>query len=438
MAKTVKGLCFEDGKCFAKPNFIIPGLIPGEEALVDIVKKGDKRLICKIKTINTASPKRANLCSYSNCGGCDFKHINYQEQLNYKTDYIRSLFKDFKVKVNETIGMDSYVGSRHKIIQTFGYNKGKLTAGIYEEGTHNIVNIENCPIQNKEANEIVKDIKNIMSELKLMPYNEDSKTGLIRHVYIRCGYYTKEIMVVIVTAMDAFPARSQFIKKLLESNPNIKTIIQNINSRGTSVVLGDKTRVLYGPGYISDMLLGLKFNISSQSFYQVNPKQTEVLYNLAIKMAELKETDIVFDAYSGIGTISLIASKYCKTVIGVEIVNSAVKDAINNAKINNIKNCYFACDDATKYIVKMAEEKAHIDCLFMDPPRKGSDIYFLEAVLALKPKRIVYISCGPDTQVRDIKFLLGKYELTKIQPVDMFCLTHHVECVAHLILKNSK
>ncbi len=433
MEKKVKGLYLIDGKCYAKPNFMVSGLIPTEEADVSIIGKKGKDFICKVDKITKPSPNRTNpVCSYINCGGCSYKHIDYQAQLLYKQQYIISLFKEFRVKVNNCIGMDKPLASRYKTIASFGLNKNKVIAGIYEEGSHNIINIENCPIQNIDANKIIKELKIIMADLKLMPYDEDRKTGLIRHVYIRTSYYLKDIMVVIVTASELFPNRSIFVKKLLEVNPNIKTIVQNINSRNTSIVMGDKERILYGNGSIKDKISNLTFNISSKSFFQVNPKQTEVLYNKAIQMANLSKNDVVLDAYCGIGTISLLIANKVKKVIGVEIVKEAIKNAIDNAKSNNIKNAYFVADDVSKYIVSMAKNHEFIDCLIMDPPRKGSDSTFLQAVLALQPKRIVYISCGPETQKRDILELSRKYEIKSIQPVDMFCYTHHVENVCVL------
>lgn len=433
MEKKVKGLYLNDGKCVCKPNFLVPGLIPKEEAVVEIIGKKDDYFLCQIQNITKASDNRIEpICPYKSCGGCDYSHISYNAQLEYKTDYISVLFKEFNVKVNKTLGMDDFLGSRHKVIATFGMKKNKIISGIYEENSHKIVDITNCPIQNKEANDLIKEIKNIFTSLKIEPFNEDTGRGLVRHVYIRTGYYTREIMVVVVTASEIFPNRSVFVKKLLDFNPNIKTVVQNINSRKTSIVFGDKLRILYGDGYIKDSLLGLEFNISSQSFYQVNPKQTEVLYQEALRMANLNKNDIVFDAYCGIGTISLLAARKAKKVIGVEIVKDAIKDAINNAKMNNIKNAYFVCDDASNYLDEMAKNHQRIDCLFMDPPRKGSDYRFIKALKKIAPKRIIYISCGPDTQVRDLKMLIDMYKVEEVQPVDLFCQTHHVETVTLL------
>ena len=247
-------------------------------------------------------------------------------------------------------------------------------------------------------------------------------------------------MVVIVTGSLVFPGKNEFIKRLKEENKEIKTIVHNVNSRSTSVVLGDKMEVVFGKGYIKDKLCGLDFNISPKSFYQVNPLQTENLYNKAIEMADIKKTDRVLDTYSGIGTISLACARKAKEVVAVEIVPDAVRDSIKNAKENKITNVRFYLDDASRFMVNSAKKKETFDCVFMDPPRKGSDKAFLDSLILLKPKRIVYISCNPETQVNDLKYLLSKnkYEIKEIQPVDMFPRTEHVECVTLLERKKDR
>ena len=275
----------------------------------------------------------------------------------------------------------------------------------------------------------------INSKFSVSDFDEDEGSGFLRHVLIRAAKHKEQVMVVLVMSREAFPSRSNFVKALLKECPFITTIVQNINSRHTNVILGEAERVLYGPGYIEDILCGISFKISAKSFYQVNPIMTEVLYGKAIEAAELTKEDVVFDAYSGIGTIGMVASSHCKNVIAVEIVKEAVADARKNAKFNGVDNISFYCDDASAFMVRMAQNKERVDVLFMDPPRKGSDQKCLDAICKLAPKRIVYVSCDPSTLARDVAYLNKKYKLQSVQPVDMFPQTSHVETVACLRLK---
>mgnify|MGYP003295715014 CR=1 FL=1 len=416
----------------------LPRVIKGETVEADIILKpfAQARLTKVVEpNLNRVKP----ICEYYiQCGGCALQHINYEEQLRMKQELVSNLFVEAfgkKYEVLPTIGMKDPYYYRNKNQVVFKNVKGKLTCGMYQSGTHNVVNTTNCYIQDKLVDKIISVIKDLMVKQRLSAYDEDKRTGLIRHVLIKTSKATKEVMVVIVVGSDIFPGRSNFVKALTARCKEITTVIQNINTRNTNAVLGDKETVLYGKGYINDILLGLKFKISSKSFYQINPEQTEKLYSEAIKLACLTKADTLLDAYCGVGTIGLIASSHVQKVTGVELVKDAVNDAIMNAKINNINNVRFICDDATRFMINCARQKQTFDVVIMDPPRKGSDKPFLDALLKLLPEKVVYISCNPHTQVEDLKELLKKYDIKKIQPVDMFPHTHHVENIVLLVRK---
>lgn len=373
-----------------------------------------------------------NKCKISNkCGGCQFLHIEYQKTLELKKNKVLDLFKKAKINVNieEVIGTKNNFGYRNKMQLAFKMEKNEVVCGFYAENSHKVLNLDTCLIHSNIQNEIASFIREIVIKLKLKPYDEDRRTGLIRHVLIKEAAKTHQIMVVIITATEIFPARSEFVKMLRNKFPVITTIIQNINPRKTSIVLGDKERILFGNGYIEDYIYDLKFKITSKSFFQVNPEQTEKLYGKAFEYANLSGQETVIDAYSGVGTIGMILSKKAKQVISVENNKQAVEAAISNAKDNNIQNVRFFCADATDFIVELAKEKTEIDVLIMDPPRTGSTPAFLNSALQLLPKRIVYVSCNPETLTRDLQILLKKYQISKLSLVDMFCWTEHVECV---------
>ena len=330
--------------------------------------------------------------------------------------------------------MDNPYNYRNKIHSTISTNKrNEIISGIYKEYSHDIVAIDKCIIQDQKADAIIATLKDLFKSFKMHPYNEDLRKGFIRHVLIKTGFKTNQTMVVLVVADKMFPSKNNFVKALTKKHPEISTIVMNINSRKTSVVLGNDEKILYGKGFIEDELLGLRFQISPKAFYQVNPIQTEKLYEKAIEFAELKGNERVLDAYSGIGTISLIAAKKARQVIGVEINKEAVKNAKINSKINDLRSVKFFEGDAGDFMVNFAESGEKIDLLFMDPPRSGSDEKFVGAIGRLSPKKIVYISCNPETQLRDIRQIMGfGYKVRKIQPVDMFPQTGHVECVCLL------
>lgn len=336
--------------------------------------------------------------------------------------------------VRSIIGMEEPYHYRNKVHAVFGLDrKNNPISGIYKEGTHRILPVDSCLIEDQKADEIIVTIRSMLRSFKIRVFDEDTGYGLLRHVLIRRGFTTGEILVVLVTASPVFPSKNNFVKALREKHPEITTIVQNINGRSTSMVLGDKEHVLYGKGYIEDVLCGLRFRISSRSFYQINSAQTEKLYAKAIELAELTGNETVLDAYCGIGTIGLIASKHAGKVIGVELNQDAVRDAVQNAKKNGITNAQFFCNDAGRFMSHMAARGESADVVFMDPPRSGSTEEFIDAVALMQPKRVVYISCGPDTLARDLRmFAKHGYKAKEAWPVDLFGWTEHVETVVLL------
>lgn len=388
----------------------------------------------RIEEIEAKYKAKAPCPYYGKCGGCQLQHISNEGQRIYKQTIVEDLLSSFG-KVNDILSMEDPYYYRNKIHSTFSYDKkGQIISGFYQENTHNVINIDKCMIQDSKADEIIQTIKGFMRSFKMKPYDEDTRQGFLRHVLIKRGFSTGQVMVVLVVGTKIFPGKNNYIKALVKKHPEISTIIMNVNNRKTSVVLGDEEIVLYGKGYIEDILCGVKFQISAKSFYQVNPIQTDVLYNKAIEMGKLKGNETIIDAYCGIGTIGLIMASKVKDVIGVEVNKDAVKDAIRNAKQNNIKNAYFYNEDAGDFMVKLAMENKKIDLVMMDPPRAGSDEKFLSSLVKLSPEKIVYISCNPETQARDLRYLVKQgYRVEEIQPVDMFPQTEHVEAIVKIV-----
>lgn len=371
------------------------------------------------------------------CGGCTYQGMAYEKQLRKKENQVKYLLKDICPTEN-IIGMEHPYRYRNKVHAVFDRLKnGTIVSGVYKEKTHHVVNVDDCLIENEKADAIIRDIRGLLKSFKIKTYDEDTGYGLLRHVLVRSGFATGQIMVVLVLASPILPSKNNFVKALRKIHPEITTVVLNVNNKRTSMVLGERDIVLYGKGFIEDTLCGCTFRISPQSFYQVNPVQTEYLYNKAIELAGLTGKERVIDAYCGIGTIGLIASKHAKEVIGVELNKDAIRDAITNAKRNGVKNIRFFNDDAGKFMVAMANRGEKADVVFMDPPRAGSDEAFLSSVVKLAPKKVVYVSCNPETLARDLKYLTGHgYKAGKATPVDMFPWTEHVECVMLLERKN--
>lgn len=372
---------------------------------------------------------------FRKCGGCQLQNMDYARQLQFKQRRVEGLLKQFH-SVEPIIGMETPYHYRNKVSAAFALARNQqIISGVYQDSTHRIVPVDHCLIEDPKADEIICSIRRLMKSFKLLPYDEVTQKGFLRHVLIKRGFATNQIMVVLVTSTPVFPAKKRFTEALLKLHPEITTILMNLNDRYTSMVLGEQEKVLYGPGKIQDILCGCRFQISAKSFYQINPAQTEALYLKAMEYAGLTGSETVIDAYCGIGTIGLVAAKRgAKKVVGVELNRDAVKDAIENAKLNKLSNAWFCAGDAGEFMLEMSLEKEPADVVFMDPPRAGSDRTFLSSLIALSPQKVVYISCNPETQQRDLRYLTSKgpYRVTRIQPVDMFPHTNHVETVALL------
>lgn len=369
---------------------------------------------------------------YKKCGGCQIQNLSYERQLSFKQVKVIKLLGRYH-HVSEIIGMEHPYHYRNKVQAAFGERKGEIISGVYQSSTHNIVPVDSCLIEDEKADEIIVTIRKLLKSFKLRAFNDVTMKGFLRHVLIKRGFLSGEIMVVLVTAVMDFPKESQFINALLSRHPEITTIVQNVNNKRTSLVLGEESRVLFGSGYIEEELCGLRFRISPKAFYQINPTQTEVLYRKALEFAGLSGTERLLDAYCGTGTIGIIASKSAGEVIGVELNGDAVKDAVTNAELNGVDNIKFYKADAGKFMVEAAELGEKFDVVIMDPPRAGASLDFLKSLVTLAPDRIVYISCNPETQSRDLSYLTRKgYKVRRIQPVDMFPHTEHVETVALL------
>jgi len=371
---------------------------------------------------------------YKKCGGCQLD-APYDEQLRFKQRRVERLLRRF-CGVEPIIGMESPRHYRNKVQAAFYANRsGKIISGVYQSGTHRVVGIDSCMIEDEEADRIIVGVRRLLPSFKLSAYNEDTGKGFLRHVLVRRGFSTNRIMLVLVTGTPVFPSKNNFVKALLKQFPEITTIVQNVNDLSTNLVLGERQTVLYGKGYIEDVLCGCRFRISPKSFYQINPVQTEVLYGKAIEFADLKGSETVLDTYCGIGTIGIVAAKSgAGRVIGVELNGDAVRDAITNSKRNNLSNIRFYKGDAGEFMETCADEGERCDVVFMDPPRAGSSEKFLRSLIKMSPEKVIYVSCNPETLARDLRFLTENsgYNIKKIQPVDMFPHTEHIECVVKI------
>lgn len=442
----IKGKCIDissEGKGVIKNGkdiIFCDSLFPNEEADIELCYQRAGVYFGKVKKLYTLSKDRiqpkCKICTA--CGGCQYQQINYSTQLKFKTQRVKNaLTRIGKLDVNvlPCLGMKEPYHYRNKIQVPFCKDKkGHVVYGFYRENSHEIIPIKECTIENQKAASILWDIKELIKSFNISTYNEDNGKGILRYVLIRTSLHYDELMVVLVTSCLNFPNQRNFIDTLIKKHPEITTIVENVNSRHTNVILGNKEKVLYGKGYIKDSILGLTFEISASSFYQVNPVQVEVLYQTVLDLLDINQSQTVLDAYSGVGTIGLIAAKKAKKVISVEIVKDAYKNGIENAKRNNVNNIKFHCGDAGEFINSY---EGDLDIVIMDPPRKGSDEKFLSTLLNKKPKQIIYVSCDPETLARDLLYLSKEYQATYVQPVDMFPMTAHVETVVLLETKKA-
>lgn len=417
-------------------TIFVDGALPNETVNIKIIKVKKNYSYGKLIKIIKSSPYRINpICeNFGKCGGCNLLHLSYDEQLNIKSKFIQTNLKKIakieNIKVPKAIGMDNPFNYRNKASFPINFTD-KVNIGFYRPRSHNIINIDNCLIQNPINNIIIQKIKDFIKESNISIYNENTGKGDLRHIVTRIANKTNELLICVVINNNKFLYGDLLIKNFKDI-PNIDSIVINYNTKNNNVILGDKVETILGKGYIVDYIKDLKFNISPLSFYQVNPIQTEVLYETALNFCNLTGNEIVFDAYCGIGTISLFLAKKCKKVYGIEIVPDAIKNAISNAELNNINNAEFFIGRSEDIIPKLIfENNICPDVIVVDPPRKGCDKVLLDSIIKTSIKKLVYISCDNSTLSRDIAYLSKfGFKLDKIQPVDMFCMTTHIECVA--------
>ena len=417
-------------------TIFVEGGLPGERVLVKILRVEKRHAYGKLLRILDASDKRIKArCPYfKRCGGCQLQHLSYDAQLSFKRQLVIDAFERIGnlkgVTVKETIGMDNPWEYRNKAQFPVGLVKDELTIGFYAARSHDIVGIDSCDIQHNINNELLDLVKRFIQDKNIPTYDEKTHKGVIRHIVTRVGYRTQELMVIIVTK-DDLPHKNKLVEIIREAIPNITSIVHNRQRNRTNVILGNENTLLWGKDHIIDELGGLRFKISPLSFYQVNPTQTKILYKKALEYADLTGSETVIDAYCGIGTISLFLAQNAGKVYGIELVDQAIEDAKENAKMNGIENANFIKGHSEILIPQMAQQGLKADIVVVDPPRKGCDKKLLEAIVEMGPNRLVYVSCNPATLARDLSYLSENgYKIIETQPVDLFPQTYHVECIA--------
>ncbi len=413
----------------------VPQAIKGERCNVRIVKVNKNFAFSKLLKVLELSPSRAEaVCPiYNRCGGCQIQHISYKGQLEFKRQKVKDVLNrigKIDAKVEPVIGMKNPYRYRNKVQLPVGKHNEEIKIGFYAHRSHEIIDINACFIQDEIGDKVIALTKEWIKKYKVEPYSEEMDKGIIRHIIIRKAFKTGEIMVVIVTRTEELPYKKEFINMIVEHIPGLKSLIQNVNNKKTNVILGGENITLWGKDIIVDYIGKFKFNIAPLAFFQVNPTQTEILYNKVLEYADLKGEEVVFDAYCGTGTISLFLSQKAKKVYGVEIIKDAIDNAIINAKENGVNNAEFIVGKSEEVIPGLINKGIRADVVVVDPPRKGCEKSLLEEIAKMSPKRIVYVSCDPATLARDLGILKGLgYEAKKVQPVDMFPQTSHVECV---------
>ncbi|WML42779.1 23S rRNA (uracil(1939)-C(5))-methyltransferase RlmD [Neobacillus sp. PS3-40] len=434
-----------DGAGVAKVDgypLFVPNGLPGEKAKVKVIKANKGYGFGRLMELYENSPYRVEIESSDThkYGGCQLEHISYDGQLKFKENQVRQVLarigKLEDVLVHPILGMENPWHYRNKAQVPVGEKDGKLIAGFFKQRSHEIVDTDESLIQIPEVNEAVQTVKEICNELGIPAYQEESHKGVLRHIMARYGKKTGELMVVVITRTADIPQKNKLVEEIVARLPKVKSIVHNVNSKRTNVILGEKTNVLWGNEVIYDYIGDVKFAISALSFYQINPDQTKVLYEKALEYADLNGEETVIDAYCGIGTISLFLAQKARKVFGVEIVPEAIEDAKRNAELNGITNAEFAVGEAEAVIPKWYKEGNAADVLVVDPPRKGCDEALLQTIIEMKPKKVVYVSCNPATLARDLRILEdGGYKTVEVQPVDMFPQTTHCEAVAKIVLK---
>ncbi|KAB2331680.1 23S rRNA (uracil(1939)-C(5))-methyltransferase RlmD [Bacillus mesophilum] len=434
-----------DGAGVAKVDgypIFVHGALPGEKANIKVIKVNKGFGIGRLAELLERSHFRVDIAKEDShkYGGCQLQHISYEGQLAFKENQVRQVLtrigKLEDVKVHPVLGMEHPWHYRNKAQVPVGEKDGKLISGFFKPRSHEIIETDESLIQLPEVDGAIQMVKEICSELGVKAYNEETHKGDLRHIMARYGKETGELMVVMITRTPDFPNKNKIVAEIVKRIPKVKSIVHNINSKRTNVILGDKVKVLWGSEVIYDYIGDVKFAISALSFYQVNPDQTKVLYDKTLEYAGLAGNETVIDAYCGIGTISLFLAQKAKKVYGVEIVQEAIEDAKRNAELNDITNADFAVGKAEEVIPKWYEQGIKADVLVVDPPRKGCDEALLQTIIEMKPHKVVYVSCNPATLARDLRILEdGGYKTLEVQPVDMFPQTTHVECVALIELR---
>lgn len=408
----------------------------GDKVILEVTES--KKNYSLGKTLEIIEPSKYRVdaeCDISEyCGGCSLRGLDYRIQLEYKTNKVKNDIRRIggleDVVIRDTIGMKNPDRYRNKVQIPVGIENGKAVIGFYRKGSHNIININTCRIQHEVADKAVKAIRKYIEEFNVEPYDEKTSRGLIRHIIVKNSFRTGDTMVILVTNGNILPHSDELVKMLKSEIPKLKSVIQNINTKRTNLIMGTKSKVIFGEERILDYIGELKFYISAESFFQVNPVQTEVLYNKALEYADLNGNETVFDIYCGIGTISLFLAKKAKKVYGIESVNQAIKDAKENAKLNRINNVEFYSGNAEEVFPNFHKEGVRADVVVVDPPRKGCDPRVIDTIIKMKPEKVVYVSCNPSTLARDLKILSENgFKIEEVQPVDMFPHTTHVECV---------
>lgn len=421
------------GKVNGFPIFIEKAL-PDERVRVEITKLKKNFALGKMLEVIEPSPERVkpyaeDLYRY---GACNLLHLSYQGQLKFKTNLVKENLKrigKIDVDVNPCLGMAHPYNYRNKSAFPFGMRDGRIVGGLFAPGTHEIIDLNESVIDNPTTIEIMKYIKRTILAYHIVPYDEISHSGILRHVVIRHGEKTKEYMVTLVVRTKDIPQLTAFVENLIKAFPMVVSVILNVNPDRTNRILGDEEIVLYGNSYIHDYIGDVQFAISSKSFYQVNPTQTKVLYDTVARFANLKGNEVIIDAYCGIGTIGLYLAKQAKAIYGVEIVREAVEDAKYNAKLNGFNNAHFIVGKAEEVIRDWKNDGIQADLIIVDPPRKGCDQRLLDTIVEMKIPRVIYVSCNPSTLARDLNLLKDYYQIHEVQPVDLFPHTSHVECV---------
>ncbi|UOE63219.1 23S rRNA (uracil(1939)-C(5))-methyltransferase RlmD [Priestia filamentosa] len=428
---------------FKKQVVFVPGALPNEEVIAEITNVKHKFAEGRVKRIRKMSDERVKApCPiYEKCGGCQLQHLTYEGQLKAKRDIVVQAFerhgnvRNLEKKLEQTIGMEEPWKYRNKAQFQVGLLKGKVIAGLYGANSHRLININECIVQRPETTKVINNVKQILQDLKISIYDERKRKGLVRTIVTRIGVSTGEVQLVLITSKEVLPKKDLLIQEVKKRLPEVKSIMQNVNGQKTSLIFGDKTFTLDGKETIEEVLGDLSFDLSARAFFQLNPTQTVKLYNEVKKEAGLTGKEKIVDAYCGVGTIGLWLADEAGEIRGMDVIEDSIVDANKNAKAKGYDNAYYVVGKAEYWMPKWVKEGWKPDVVVVDPPRTGCDEKLLKTILDVKPKKVVYVSCNPSTLAKDVKILTKLYKVERIQPVDMFPQTAHVESVTTLSLK---